>query len=144
MRFQLLFAELEGVELVVPALVVEELLVGALLQDLPVAEHNDVVRVLDGGEPVGHNEHGADVLHLLQGILNEDLGLGVDVGGSLVQDHDLRPVYDGPGKGKQLPLPRREVVAPLPDHLVQAAVQLVYERVGVHIPAGLPHLLVGV
>ena len=37
--------------------------------------------------------------HLLQGILNQLLGFGVDVGGCLVQNHHRRIVQNGPGKG---------------------------------------------
>ena len=56
--------------------------------------------MLNGGQPVGHNQHGADALHLLQGILNQDFRLRIDVGGGLVQDHDLRAVDDGAGEAE--------------------------------------------
>ena len=79
---QLLLAILQGIQLVVAALEMEQLLMGALLNDLAVGQQNDVVRMLDGGQAVCHNQHGADVFHLLQRVLNEQLGLRVDgVGG---------------------------------------------------------------
>ena len=45
---ELLRADLEGIELVVAALQMKKLLMGALLHDLAVGQQDDVVRVLDG------------------------------------------------------------------------------------------------
>ena len=126
----------------VGALLVQEFLMGALLQDPALGQQDDVVRVLDGGKPVGNDQHGADGAHLFQGILDQQFRLRIDVGGSLVQDHDAGLVEDGPGKGKQLPLTGGEIVAPLPDHFVQAVFQPGNEAVGVDIAAGLPDLFV--
>ena len=50
----------------VPAVAGEELLVGALLHDGALIQQDDVVAVLNGGEPMGHDQHGADVLHPLE------------------------------------------------------------------------------
>ena len=60
---------------------------------------------------MGDDEHRADVLHLLQRILDEDLGLGVDIGGGFVQNQDLRLMENGPGEGKKLSLASREILA---------------------------------
>ena len=121
----------------------QQLLVGALLQNFTVGQHDDVVRMLDGGQPVGHNEHGAHGAHLFQRILNEQLRLGVDVGGSLVQDHHAGLMDDGAGKAEQLPLPSGEVVAALTHLFVQPVVQLVDELVGIDVAADLHDLAVG-
>ena len=107
-----------------------------------MGQQNNVVRVLDGAQAMCHDQHGADVLHLLQRVLNEDLCLRIDVGGGLVQNHDGGLMQDGPGEAQQLPLSGGEVIALLPDSLVQAAVQLFDEAFGVDIPAGLPDVLV--
>ena len=115
---------------------------GALLQNLAVGQEDDVVRVLDGAQPVGNDQHGANVLHLLQGVLDQHLRLGVDVGGGLIENHDGGLVNNGSGKGQQLALAGGEVVAPLPDHLVQAVFQPAHEGIGVDIAAGLPDLLI--
>ena len=66
----------ELMQLVVPPAQSHQLVVVALLFDLAVGEDDDVVGVTDGGETVGDHEHGADVHHLLQRVLNEHLGLG--------------------------------------------------------------------
>ena len=140
---QLLLVELQCVELEVPPLFRQQLLVGALFHDLPVGEHDDPVGVLDGGQPVGHDEHGADGAHFLQGVLNQQLRLGVDVGGGLVQNHHGGLVEDGAHKAEQLPLSGGEIGSPLPDLLVQPLVQAADEGVGVDVLAGFPDLLVG-
>ena len=49
---QLLLVELQRIELVIPSLLGQQLLMGTLLQNLAVGEHDDLVRVLDGGQPV--------------------------------------------------------------------------------------------
>ena len=99
---QLLFVVLQGVELVVPPMPGQQLLVGALLQNFTVGQHDDVVRVLDGGQAVRHNEHRADGAHLFQRILNQHFGFGVNVGRGFVKNHDLRLVDQRPRKGNQL------------------------------------------
>ena len=114
-----------------------------LLDDLSLAQQDDIIRMLDGGKPVGDDQHSADILHLLQRILNEDLGLGVDIGGGFVQDHDGRLMQDGTGEAEQLPLTGGEVIAPLPDRLVQTLFQLADKGVGVDVLTGLPDFFVG-
>ena len=114
----------------------------ALLQNLAVGQHDDVVGVLDGGQPVGYDQHRADRAHLFQRILNQDLGLGVDVCRGFVQNHDTGLVQDRPRKAQQLPLPGREVVAALADLLVQTVVKLGDKLVGVHIAADPQDLLI--
>ena len=107
-----------------------------------ISPWDNVVRVLDGAQAVGYDQHGADVLHLFQRVLNENLRLRIDVGGGLVQNHDGGLVQDGSGEAQQLPLAGGEVVALLPDGLVQAALQLPDEAVGVDVPAGLPDVFI--
>jgi len=43
---------------VVGALLGQELLVGAMLHDLPMIDIEDLVSILDGGQPVGDDEGG--------------------------------------------------------------------------------------
>ena len=95
---QLLLVVLEGIQVVVPAVEGQQLLVVALFDDLTVGQQDDVVGMLDGGQTVGNDQHGADVLHLFQRILDQQFGLGVDVGGGLVQDHDGGLVDNSAGK----------------------------------------------
>ena len=89
--------------------------------------------MLYGGKSVGNDEHGADVAHLFQRVLNQKLGFCVDIGGGFVQNHHRRLVDDGTGKAQQLPLTGREVVAPLPNHVIQALFQLELSALGTHL-----------
>ena len=134
---------LKGIQLIVTTLFLKELVVVALLQNLALGEHDDVIRVLDGGQAVGYDEHGADVHHLFKGILNQKLRFRIDVGGGLVEDHDLGLMNDGAGEGEELALAGGEVVTPLPHDLVQAIFRLTDEGVGVYVAAGLHDLLIG-
>ena len=86
--------------MVVFSLQCKQLLVIALLHDLTLTQQDNIICVLNGGKTVGNDEHGADIFHLLQGVLNKDLRLGVDVGGGFVEDHHRRLVDNGTGKGK--------------------------------------------
>ena len=140
---ELLLLELEGIEVVVTALLRQQLLVVTLLDDLSVGQQDDIIGMLDGGKAMGHDQHGADVLHLFQGVLDQHFRFGVDVGGGLVQDHDAGLMDDGTGKAQQLPLTGGEVIATLPDRLVQALFQPGDEAVGIDIAAGFPHFLIG-
>ena len=88
----LLFVILERVELVVAAALMQQLLVCSLLLYDAVREQNDIVSVLDRRQSMGDDQHCADVLHLFQRVLNEQLGLGVDIRRCLVEDHDLGAV----------------------------------------------------
>ena len=76
----------------------------ALLHDLSVGQDNDVVGILNGAQAVGDDQHGADVLHLLQGVLDEHFRFRVDVGRGFIEDHYGGLVQDGPCKAQQLPL----------------------------------------
>ena len=81
---KLLLAELEGIELVVAPLQVEKLLMGALLHDLAVGQQNNVVRMLDGGQPVGNDQQRLAPHQLCQGGLDDCLVFRIGVGGSFV------------------------------------------------------------
>ena len=96
-----------------------------------------ITRVLDGGQPVRDDQHRADGTHLFQRILNQKLGLGVNIRRGFVQNHNAWLVDDRPRKAQQLALPGGEVVPALADLLVQTVVQLVNELVGVDIAADL-------
>ena len=59
----LFFMVLQGIQLIIPAMLRQKLLMGALFQNFAVRQHDDVVRVLDGGQAVRHDQHGADGAH---------------------------------------------------------------------------------
>ena len=66
-----LLPELVLVELGVHTALGQQLLVGAALLDALVGQDDDLIGVLDGGQPVGHDEGGAAAGELLQGALDE-------------------------------------------------------------------------
>ena len=75
---------------------------GAALDYLAVLKDDYLIGVLYRRQPVGHDEHCADRSHLLERLLDQDLGLGVDVGGRLVEYQDPRLGQDRPREGEQL------------------------------------------
>ena len=115
----------------------------ALFDDLSVREDDYVVRVPYRREPVRDYKHRADVHHLLERVLDEHFGLGVDVRGRLVEDHDLRLVDYRSREGQELSLTGGEVASALLDLLVKSARETVYEPVGVDIAADVHDLVVG-
>ena len=66
--------KLRGIELAVKTVrLLHQLLVGALLHDVAPVHDEDIVRVLDGGEPVGDDETGLVLHQFDHGGLNVDL-----------------------------------------------------------------------
>ena len=139
----LVFAVLQGVKLVVSALQVQQFLVVTLFHDLALGQQDNIVRMLNRGKAVGNDEHGTDIFHLFQGILDQDLRFRVDIGSCLIKDHHGRLVDNGTGKAEKLPLTGGEIVAPLTNLIVQALFQAADEGIGVDIPAGFHHFFVG-
>ena len=140
---KLLLTELQRVKLIIPSLLLQQLLVIALLHDHTLGQQDDIVRMLDRGQTVGYYEHGADILDLLQGILDQQLGLGINIGSSFIQNDHGRLVDNGAGKAKELSLTCREIVASLLKHFVQALLQFVDKGICIHIAAGLHHFFIG-
>ena len=115
----------------------------ALFLDDTVRQYDDIVRVLNRGQAMGNDQHGSDILDLFQGILNQDLGLRVNIGRSLIQNNHRRLMDDGAGKAKKLSLTGREIVSPLTNHLIQTVLQLIDKGICIDIAACLHHFLIG-
>ena len=86
---------------------------GAELQEAAVGDDPDAVGPLGGGEAVGDHDHRAALHQAVHGVLDEDLGAGVEARGGLVEHQHGRVGQRGPGQRDQLLLPRREPGAPL-------------------------------
>ena len=82
-----------------------QLFMGAPLDDAAVLHHQDLIGVLDGGQPVGDGEDGLSFRQGGQGLLDQVFVLRVHAGSGLVQDDDGRVFQDGPGDGDPLFLP---------------------------------------
>src|SRR5512135_511428 len=129
---------LEAVLLVVELAVAptrgEQLAVSAALHDLSRLEYQDLIRALDGGEPVRDHERRPAAAQTLQAVLDQRLALGIEAGGGLIQDQDSRIGQDGPGDRHPLALAPRELHAALPHHRVVAVLELPDELVAMGDP----------
>lgn len=67
-----------GIELVIRALLGDEAVVAAALNDAAMVKHHDDIGVHDRGEPVGDDEHRAPLHELIHALLDNGLGMGVD------------------------------------------------------------------
>ena len=97
----------------------------------------------DRRQPVGDHECGAAVEGGDECFLDRDLGLRVEVGGGLVEDHDARAGQQQPGDRESLALSAGEPVAPLADDRVEPVGQRAHEVTEACVVDRLPHLVVG-
>ena len=74
-------------------------------------DHQDLVGVADGGEPVGDHQRGPARQGVVQRLLHGGLGLGVQVRGGLVEHHDVGGLEQQPGDRQPLLLAAGEPVA---------------------------------
>ena len=102
----------------------------ALLHNVALLHHQNVVGVLNGAKAVRHHDAGA-VLHItLQGLLYVLLRFGVEGGGGFVQNKNGRIAQNGSGNANALPLPAAEFAAALAHVGLVAAGQALYKIVG--------------
>ena len=69
----------------------------ALFDDIAVFHYQDDISALDGGESVGYDKAGAAFHHRGKGILDLDLGTGIDGGGCLIEDQHGRQAQHNSG-----------------------------------------------
>ncbi len=84
---------------------------GAPLHRLSAMQHQNGIRIDDGGKTVGNHHQRGMVAYRTQRLLDRLLGAGVDIGRGLVEDQDLRRLHQDPRQRQQLFLPDGEVVA---------------------------------
>jgi len=130
-------------ELLIHAVLCDELVVAALLGDLPSAEHDDVVGAADGRQPVRHDHRRAAADERLQRRLHELLALSVERGSGLVEEEDARVVDDGARDRDALLLPAAHLPAALSALRLVLVGEPADEAVRVRGAARLPHLLLG-
>ncbi len=134
---------LHRIQALVEAVHGDQLRVSAHFADGLVLQHHDLVGVADGGEAVGDDDGGAALHQAFQGLLDEQLGLGIDRGGGFIQDQDGSVLEHGAGDGEALLLPAGELDAALADEGVVALRQVVDELVGIGGLGGRDHLGLG-
>lgn len=69
----------------------------ALFDDIAVFHYQDDISTLDGGKAVGYDKAGAAFHHRGKGILDLDLGTGIDGGCCLVEDQHGRQAQHNSG-----------------------------------------------
>ena len=99
-------AELAHVQVVVEAALCQQFLVAAAFHDLALIQHQHLIGVADGAEPVGDDEAGAVLEQVVQRRLDESFGARIDAGSCLVQDQDARVAQRSTCDGDQLALAR--------------------------------------
>src|SRR5229473_3260849 len=85
----------------------QKLGVAATLDDAAAVEHDDLVGVDDGRQPVGDHHGGAAAAHLFQRALDLLLGARVERAGRLIEQQDLRVLEDRAGDRHPLLLAAR-------------------------------------
>ena len=76
----------------------------APLDNAAVVQHHDAVRVHNGTQAVGNDEHRSAVHQSIHAVLHQLFRAGVDGRSGLVQNHHGRIRHRRPGNGDQLPL----------------------------------------
>ena len=116
---------------------------GALLDDAPVVEDDDLVGITDGGEAVGDDKGGAPLHDGVHASLYHLLGTGVDTGGCLVENEDGGIGYGSTGDGKELALSLAEVASVTAEGCVIAVGESADEVVGTDHLGCLDTFLIG-
>ncbi|TKW51306.1 hypothetical protein CTA1_2384 [Colletotrichum tanaceti] len=111
-------------QVVRPVLLRHEGLVRALLDDLALAQQDDVVGLADGAEAVGDDDGRAALAGAVERRLHDLLAAHVDGRRRLVEDEDLGLLDDGPGDGEPLPLAARELDAGVADFRLVALLKM--------------------
>ena len=93
---------------------------GALADDAPLIQHQDLVRVQHGGDALRHNNDRGVVGFSLQRTAQRHVGLVVQRREAVVKQIDLRVLGNGAGNRKALLLPAGDVAAALGNRAVEA------------------------
>src|SRR5690349_15749323 len=101
-------AKLLLVELAIAAVVRQEVLMGAVLDDRALVQDEDLVGAQDGREAVSDHERGAAPAQGDEALLDRGLALAVQARGGLVEDEDRRLREDRPGDRHALALAARQ------------------------------------
>ena len=102
-----------------------------LLHYVAIADNQDKVRVLDGGQPMRDHERGAPGHKVVHGLLDALLGARVHRARGLVEDEHAPVGQDGARDGEQLALTLADVTGVLIDLGVVAVGQRLDEVVDV-------------
>ncbi len=82
----------------------QQFYMGAEFAELPVLQHQHAMRFLNRLQAMGNDDRDANRSEYTLRVLNQLLGFGVDAGGSLIEQEDLRISRQHPRNGTQLAL----------------------------------------
>lgn len=72
----------------------DQLVVGAILDRLALGHDNNVVGVSDGKQTVADDDHCSPLGNVIEGLLNNLLGLGIEGRGRLIKEQNFGIGYD--------------------------------------------------
>ena len=64
----------------------KQFLVIALLHNLPLLQHADLISLHDRAEPVGNHQHGVLPFELVDGLLHQPFALGIEGAGGFIEN----------------------------------------------------------
>ena len=100
-----------GIKVIIDTFLFDEFLVVPHFHDFTVFHDDDQVGIMNGGEAVGNNQRSPPLEKTFQSLLNDDLGLGIDISRRFVEDQNPGVGEDRPGKTDELPLTLTQVTA---------------------------------
>ena len=92
----------------------------AHFNDAAMLHHHHAIGVLNGAEPVRHDQSGAALHEALQGFLHQPFRLVVQRRCGLIQQQDRRVFVNGARNGQALALPARKLRGVVPHHRIHA------------------------
>ena len=104
-------------------------------------QYQDLVHLLDRGQPVGDNDGGPPFCYFFRSLLDELFGVGINGRGGLIQHQDAGVSHIGPEEGDQLPLSAGEHASPFLDVVLVPAWQAAYEFMHPDLPGRLLDVL---
>ena len=115
---------------------------GAASGQMPVVQHQNLIRLLDAGNALGHQEGGHGIAQIFDGFSQRRIGGKVQGAGAVIQNKDFRLLHQRTGNGKPLLLAAGQV----PSALFQLEVQLtglaLHDLLGLGSGQRLPQLLI--
>ena len=115
---------------------------GSLPHYLTVFQHQNQIRIPDGGRPLGDHEGGGGVGHIANGLAEPGIGGKVQGRGAVVQNQDSGAAHQGSGYSQPLSLSAGEVKTCLLHGSIQAALPL-HDLQGLGNFQSLSHILIG-
>ena len=105
------FCGVACIELIISALLFNELVMGAALNDTPLFQYHDAIGITHGRQSMGNYKCGAAFHQCIHTALYQTFGTGIDGGCGFVQNQYRRVGHGYASNGQQLSLPLRKVAA---------------------------------